>query len=133
MISEKNFKQVIMKTTKQILMAFCFIGLTAFTGKTESNLNQEGSYYFAYVYLGDESHLYISSVLQHTDSNCNIDQYVLSNQFKDYMEAEYNGKVSNFLSHIKKTKADAVKWRRLEMKKAKKITKITDFEYLCDD
>lgn len=107
----------------------------------EVNAQEKGYYYFAYASLDKYSeHIYITPILFIPDRNCNLEDprsnAGIANQFREYMESEYRGILykneAEIFNNIIFSKAKAQESRRLIMKYAKKITKINDFEYLCD-
>lgn len=126
---------------KIILTIVSFALLTAFTNKPTIEKQVDGYYYFAYSSLDQYSnHIYITPLLY--IENCSLSDAGISNQFHDYMKAEYKGIIYkcegkrysvDFNTTKSKAKAELQKTRRKIMSYAKKITKITDFEYLCDD
>ena len=132
-------KSKIMKIKFLALIGVLF--LASFVNEVKA---QEGMYYFAYAkvyeYSGTSGNLYqnytgrylITPVLF---SECARTKHFVLKQFQDYMEAEYNlafESDARVYSTAFFSKADAEEDRRAIMKHAKRITKIYDFEYLCD-
>lgn len=126
-----------MKTTKLLLTLVIAITLSSFLTKENKTNVQEGYYYFAYASLDKyNEHVYTTPVLFISKKDCNLDdprsKYGVSNQFGEYMKAEYKGIIYKIDANVYNSKLNAVKSRREIMSYAQKITKITDFEYLCD-
>lgn len=134
-----------MKAIKLILAVITFTILSGFTNDNKKEIEQiEGYYYFAYASLDKYSeHIYITSILYISKEDCKIasnqgsgENYAITNQYNDYMKAEYKGIIfkckGNAYNDNTFSKAEAMKSRRRIMEYAKKVTKITDFEYLCD-
>lgn len=113
----------------------------SFTTDKKSTETVDGYYYYAYASLDKEyKNVYITPVLFIPKSKCDLDdprsEYGVSNQFNDYMQAEYNGIIYTVEGRVYSSstfsEADAVKSRRETMKLYKSNTKINDFKYLCD-
>ncbi len=130
---------------KLILAVISFTFITGFTSYNTKEIEQvEGYYYFAYASLDKYSeHIYITPLLYISKKDCAISSsqgsgknYGVTNQYNDYMKAEYIGIIykceGNAYNDYTFSKADAMKSRKKIMEYAKKVTKITDFEYLCD-
>ena len=130
-----------MKTIK-ILAIIGVLFLTSFGSEVPAQ-EKAGYYYFAYASLDKYSeHIYITPVRYVSNEECGLldgqrlTDPAVSNQFHDYMEAEYRGIIYKNEARVFNTasfsKAKAEEHRKEIMKYAEKITKIWDFEYLCE-
>ena len=130
-----------MKTIK-FLSFLCFVLMTSFTVTDKLETGVEGYYYFAYASMNKGyDHVYITPLMYMSKKDCELsrsngENYAISNQFNDYMKAEYKGIIykceGSAFNDYTFSKADAEKSRRHIMSLYNSNTKINDFEYLCD-
>jgi len=113
------------------------------TKKKESNKDYDyEAYYFAYAIDYNTNKLYVSTVLfKEYNRGCTFTDAAVSNQFRDYLEAEYSGNFiechgSKFSTSTygskERTKAKATEHLRKTMKLYDKIIRVRDFEFLCN-
>ncbi|MDO1502105.1 hypothetical protein Q2T40_18370 [Winogradskyella maritima] len=126
---------------KHLLILLTVAISLSYTTKNTNKETADGYYYYAYASLDkDYKHVYITPVLFIPKSKCDMEdprsEYGISNQFNDYIKAEYNGIIYKVEGKVYNSwtfsEADAVKSRRETMKLYKSNTKIDDFKYLCD-
>ena len=130
-----------MKTFKFLMIAISLIIYTGFKTNKEKKYKY---YYYAYATTieHDKSinkfvstgNVYITSLLFIETSF--ITEARISNQFRDYMKANYNANIGKVESKLFQSdvfnKAKATEYLRKTKKRFNKIYRINDFEYLKD-
>jgi len=110
--------------------------------ETYTKSSEYKSYYYAYAVDYNTNKLYVTQILyKEYNIGCTFTDSAISNQFRDYLKAEYSG---NFIeckgsafsiysdNNKEHTKAKATGYLRNTMKLYDKIIRVRDFDFLCE-